>query len=97
MLATFQELAKQSNKWRAISCVIGAVALIAMTQFALLGIITGRGKTIDLTSNPDTYKGKYITVHPDFLHDGYIEHITITKMKYSKETSTRVNGYSYVA
>ena len=97
MLATFQELAKQSNKWRAISCVIGAVALIAMTQFALLGIITGRGKTIDLTSNPDTYKGKYITVHPDFLHDGYIEHITNTKMKYSKETSTRVNGYSYVA
>lgn len=96
MLDTLRKQAKKSNMWRCLFSVIGAVILLVCTKFAIFDVITGPSK-LDITSDPESYDGKYVTIDADFLLYDYIEHTTTTKRKYSSSTSTRVDGYSYIA
>ncbi len=94
MVETLRKKARKSNMLRVIFSVIGAVVLLAVTKFAIFDVITGPTK-LDITQDPETYKGKYVTIDAEyFLHD-YIEHTTTTKRKYGGST-TSTNGYSYL-
>ena len=94
MVETLRKKAKKSNILRVIFSVIGVVALLFITKFAIFDVITGPTK-MDITADPAIYDGKYVTIDAEtFLYD-YIEHKTTTKRKYGGST-TSVNGYSYV-
>ena len=94
MVETLKKKAKKSNILRVIFSIIGVVALLAITKFALFDVITGPTR-MDITADPETYDGKYVTIDAEnFLYD-YIEHTTTTKKKYGGST-TSTNGYSYL-
>ncbi len=94
MVETLRKKARKSNTLRVIFSVIGVVILLAVTKFAIFDVITGPSR-MDITADPATYKGKYVTIDAEnFLYD-YIEHTTTTKKKYGGST-TSTNGYSYL-
>lgn len=95
MLETLRKSARKSNIWRIVLSVIGIVILLAVTKFALFDVITGPTK-MDITADPASYEGKYVTMDADFFLYDYIEHTTTTTRKYGG-SSTSTNGYSYVA
>ena len=87
MVETLKKKAKKSNILRVIFSIIGVVALLAITKFALFDVITGPTR-MDITADPETYDGKYVTIDAEnFLYD-YIEHTTTTKKKYGGSTTT---------
>ena len=94
MVETLKKKAKKSNTLRVIFSIIGVIALLAITKFAIFDVITGPTR-MDITANPETYDGKYVTIDAEnFLYD-YIDHKTTTKKKYGGST-TSTNGYSYL-
>ncbi len=95
MLETLRKSARKSNTLRVIFSVIGIVILLAVTKFAIFDVITGATK-MDITADPASYEGKYVTIDADFFLYDYIEHTTTTTRKYGG-SSTSTNGYSYVA
>jgi len=94
MVETLKKKARKSNMLRVVFSVIGAVVLLAVTKFAVFDVITGPAR-LDFTQDPDTYKGKYVTVDAQYFLYDYIEHTTTTTRKYGG-SSTSVNGYSYL-
>lgn len=94
MVETLKKKAKKSNMLRVIFSVIGVVVLLAVTKFSIFDVITGPTR-LDFTQDPDSYKGKYVTVDAQFFLSDYIEHTTTTTKKYGG-SSTSVNGYSYL-
>lgn len=95
MLETLRKKAKKSNIWRISLSVIGVVILLAITKFAIFDVITGPTR-MDITADPSTYEGKYVTIDSDFFLYDYIEHTTTTTKKYGGST-TSTDGYSYIA
>ncbi len=95
MLETLRKKAKKSNIWRIVLSIIGIVVLLAITKFAIFDVITGPTH-MDITADPATYEGKYVTIDADFFLYDYIEHTTTTKKKYGGST-TSTDGYSYIA
>lgn len=95
MLETLKKRSRSSNLIRAIVSIIVAVALFAFTKFALFDVITGPAK-LDITADPATYEGKYVSIDAEFFLNDYVEHTTTTKKKYGGST-TRVDGHSYLA
>ena len=95
MLETLRKKAKKSNIWRIVLSIIGIVILLAITKFAIFDVITGPTH-MDITADPATYEGKYVTIDADFFLYDYIEHTTTTKKKYGGST-TSTDGYSYIA
>lgn len=94
MVETLRKKARKSNMLRVIFSVIGVVVLLAVTKFAIFDVITGPTR-LDITQDPDSYKGKYVTIDADFFLYDYIEHTTTTTRKYGG-SSTSTNGYSYL-
>ena len=95
MLETLRKKAKKSNIWRIALSVVGIVILLAITKFAIFDVITGPAH-MDITEDPSSYEGKYVTIDADFFLYDYIEHTTTTKKKYGGST-TSTDGYSYIA
>lgn len=95
MLETLRKKARKSNIWRIALSVIGIVILLAITKFAIFDVITGPTH-MDITADPSSYEGKYVTIDADFFLYDYIEHTTTTTKKYGGST-TSTNGYSYIA
>lgn len=95
MVETLRKKAKKSNIQRVIFSIIGVIILLAVTKFAIFDVITGPSK-IDITADPATYEGKYVTIDAENFLADYIEHSTTTKKKYGGST-TSINGYSYLA
>lgn len=95
MLETLRKKARKSNIWRISLSIIGVVVLLAITKFAIFDVITGPTR-MDITADPATYEGKYVTIDSDFFLYDYIEHTTTTKKKYGGST-TSTDGYSYIA
>lgn len=94
MIETLKKQARKSSITQAIICVIGAVILLAVTKFAIFDVITGATK-LDITQDPETYKGKYVTIDAEYFLFDYVEHTTTTERKYGGKT-TNTNGQSYV-
>lgn len=94
MVETLRKKAKKSNMLRVIFSIIGIVVLLAVTKFAIFDVITGPTK-LDITKDPDTYKGKYVTIDVQNFMGEYIEHTTTATRKYGG-SSTSTNGYSYL-
>ena len=78
MLETLRKKAKKSNIWRIALSVVGIVILLAITKFAIFDVITGPAH-MDITEDPSSYEGKYVTIDADFFLYDYIEHTTTTK------------------
>ena len=95
MLETLRKKARKSNIWRIALSIVGVVILLAITKFAIFDVITGPTR-MDITEDPATYEGKYVTIDADFFLYDYIEHTTTTKKKYGG-SSTSTDGYSYIA
>ncbi len=94
MVETLRKKAKKSNMLRVIFSVIGVVILLAVTKFAIFDVLTGPTK-LDITQDPATYEGKYVTIDAEYFLYDYIEHTTTTTRKYGGST-TNTNGYSYL-
>lgn len=94
MVETLRKKAKKSNMLRVIFSVIAIVVLLAVTKFAIFDVLTGPTR-LDITADPDSYKGKYVTIDAEYFLYDYIEHTTTTTRKYGG-SSTSVNGYSYL-
>ena len=95
MVETLRKKARKSNMTRFILSVIGVIGLLAVTKFAVFQVMTGP-KKMDITLDPATYEGKYVTIDAEYFLYDYIEHTTTTTRKYGG-SSTSTNGYSYVA
>lgn len=95
MLETLRKKSRKSNITRVIISVIVVVGLLAVTKLAIFDVITGPAK-IDITADPSTYAGKYVTIDAEFFLHDYVEHTTTTTRKYGGKT-TSTNGYSYLA
>ncbi len=95
MLETLRSKARKSNIWRIALSIVGIVILLAITKFAIFDVITGPTH-MDITQDPASYEGKYVTIDADFFLYDYIEHSTTTKKKYGG-SSTSIDGYSYIA
>ena len=64
MVETLKKKAKKSNILRVIFSIIGVVALLAITKFALFDVITGPTR-MDITADPETYY--YIMIFPTHM------------------------------
>ncbi|MCI8455065.1 MAG: hypothetical protein HFE84_10710 [Lachnospiraceae bacterium] len=95
MLETLRKKAKKSHIIQAVIGLVLAIALLVITKFAIFSVITG-AKKLDITADPATFEGKYVTIDADFILTDYIEHTTTTKRKYGG-SSTRTDGNSYIA
>lgn len=95
MLETLKKKAKKSHIIRAVVSLVIAVALLAVTKFAVFDVITGPAK-LDITADPDRYSGKYVTIDAQFFLADYVEHTTTTTRRYGGST-TSTDGYSYIA
>lgn len=95
MLETLQKKSRKSNITRIIVSILVVVGMLAVTKLAILDVITGPTK-MDITLDPETYAGKYVTTDTEFLLYDYVEHTTTTTRKYGGKT-TSTNGYSYLA
>ena len=87
MVETLRKKAKKSNMLRVIFSVIGVVILLAVTKFAIFDVLTGPTK-LDITQDPATYEGKYVTIDAEYFLYDYIEHTTTTTRKYGGSTTT---------
>lgn len=96
MLETLKKKSRKSHTITAIVCVVIAIVLMAVTKFAVLDVITG-AKKLDLTADPAAQEGRYVSMDAQFVLTDFVEHTTTTKRKYSSSTSTRTDGYSYLA
>ncbi len=94
MVETLRKKARKSNMTRFILSVIGVIGLLAVTKFAVFQVMTGP-KKMDITLDPATYEGKYVTIDAEYFLYDYIEHTTTTTRKYGGKT-TSTNGYSYL-
>lgn len=94
MLETLRKKARTSNIWRIVISVIVIVVLLAVTKFAIFDVITGPTE-LDITADPASYEGKYVTIDAEFFLYDYVEHTTTTTKKYGGSTTT-TNGYSYL-
>lgn len=95
MLEILRKKARKSNIWRIVLSVAGVVILLAITKFAIFDVITGPTR-MDITEDPASYEGKYVTIDAEFFLYDYVEHTTTTKKKYGG-SSTSTDGYSYIA
>jgi len=96
MLETLKKKSKKSHIITVVVCAAIAIVLMAITKFAILDVITGPQK-LDLTADPATQEGRYVTMDAQFVLADFVEHTTTTQKKYSSTKTTRVDGYSYLA
>lgn len=95
MLETLKKHAMQSYLMRiAISAII-LIAILAITKFAIFQVLTG-GTELDVTADPSSYEGKYVTVDVEYFLADYVEHTTTTTNRNTNSSSTKVNGDSYI-
>ena len=94
MLETLKKKARKSNIWRIIISIIVIAGLLAVTKFAVFDVITGPTE-LDITADPASFEGKYVTIDAEFFLYDYVEHTTTTTRKYGGST-TSTNGYSYL-
>ena len=78
MLEILRKKARKSNIWRIVLSVAGVVILLAITKFAIFDVITGPTR-MDITEDPASYEGKYVTIDAEFFLYDYVEHTTTTK------------------
>lgn len=95
MLETLKKKSGKSRMTRAIVSIVIVIGLLALTKFAIFDVITGPTK-LDLTSSPDAYEGKYVTIDVENYLTDYVEHSTTTTNTTSGHKSTRVDGNSYI-
>lgn len=95
MLETLKKKSQKSHVIRAIVALVALIAILVWTKFAIFDVITGPTK-MDITADPDSYAGKYVTIDADFFLTDYVEHTTTTTRKYGG-SSTSVDGNSYIA
>ena len=95
MLETLKKKSGKSRLTRAIVSIIVVIGLLALTKFAIFDVITGPTK-LDLTSSPDAYEGKYVTIDVENYLPDYVEHSTTTTNTSSGSKSTRIDGNSYI-
>ena len=95
MLETLKKRSRSSNIVKAVVSIIIAVGILAFTKFAAFDVITGPTK-LDITADPTSYEGKYVSIDAEYFFFDFVEHTTTTKKKYGGST-TRVDGHSYIA
>lgn len=95
MLETLKKKAKKSHIIQAAIGLVIGIVLLGITKFAIFNVITG-AKKLDITADPATFEGKYVTIDADFVLTDYIEHTTTTTRKSGSRT-TRTDGHSYIA
>lgn len=95
MLEVLRKKARRSHIISAVIFLVIGIGLLVWTKFAIINVITGPIE-MDFTKDPDSYKGKYVTVDTDFFLTDYVEHTTTTTRKYGGST-TSVDGNSYIA
>ncbi len=94
MIETLKKHARKSNTIHAVVCIVIVAILLAVTHFAIFDVATGPAK-LDITQDPATYEGKYVTIDAEYFVYDYVEHTTTTTKKYGGK-STSINGYSYI-
>lgn len=95
MLEILKKKARQTLILYAVIALAVGIGLLVWTKFAIINVIAGPIE-MDFTRDPDSYKGKYVTVDADFFLTDYVEHTTTTTRKYGGST-TSVDGNSYIA
>lgn len=94
MIEILKAKAKKSHLITAVIALAVAIGLLAWTKLAIVQVILGPTK-LDITADPASYEGKYVTIDAEnFLWD-YVEHTTTTT-KNNGSKSTAVNGDSYI-
>lgn len=94
MLETLRKKARKSHIIWAIVTIVGAIAILFFTKFAVINAITGAIE-LDVKKDPSTYEWKYVEVEADCVLEEYVEHTTTTTRKYGG-SSTSTDGYSYL-
>ena len=72
----FELLKKKTRKSYVIRAIVSAVvmfAVLALTDFAIFDVISGPVK-LDIEKDPDTYKGKYVTIAAEAVLVDYAGH-----------------------
>ena len=95
MIETLRKKTRTSYIIRAILTLVIAIGLLVWTKFTIFDVLTGPAK-MDISKDPSTYEGKYVTLDVDCLLTDFVEHTTTTTRKYGGKTTT-VNGNSYIA
>lgn len=95
MLETLRQKSRKSHIFRAVISIVVVAALLIWTKFAIFSVVTGP-KELDITADPASYEGKYVTIDAEFFLTDYVEHTTTTTKKYGGST-TSVDGHSYIA
>ena len=95
MLEILRKKARKSHVIWAIVTIVGAIAILFFTKFAVFNVITG-AIDLDVEKDPSTYEWKYVEVEADCILEEYVEHTTTTTRKYGG-SSTSTDGYSYIA
>lgn len=94
MLETLRKKSRKSHIIRAVISIIVVAGLLVWTKFAIFNVLTGP-KEIDITADPASYEGKYVTIDAEYFLTDYVEHSTTTTRKYGG-SSTSVDGNSYI-
>lgn len=95
MLETLRQKSRKSHIIRAVISIVIVAAILIWTKFTVFSVVFGP-KEIDITADPASYEGKYVTIDAEFFLTDYVEHTTTTTKKYGGST-TSVDGNSYIA
>lgn len=95
MLETLKKEAMKSYVIKIVLSLIIVVGILVVTKFAIFEVLTG-GTKVDVTADPATYVGKYVTLDTDFFLTDYVEHSTTTTNSKTKASTTRIDGDSYI-
>ena len=94
----FELLKKKTRKSYVIRAIVSAVvmfAVLALTHFAIFDVISGPVK-LDIEKDPDTYKGKYVTIAAEAVLVDYAGHIAAASSR-DDGSDKSAGGYSYIA
>ena len=94
----FELLKKKTRKSYVIRAIVSAVvmfAVLALTHFAIFDVISGPVK-LDIEKDPDTYKGKYVTIAAEAVLVDYAGHNAAASSR-DDGSDKSAGGYSYIA